>query len=81
MGIVFFCGISSFSTYAKYHAFLRYTLRNERKYLTANCDEVEKCRALFQNDSFETAEIKSCAQSLYEYLTTAASATSYSSNL
>jgi hypothetical protein len=59
--------------------YMRYRLRNERKYLTANSDEVEKCQALFQNDSFETTEINSCAQGLYEYLTTATSVTSYRS--
>jgi Leucine-rich repeat (LRR) protein len=58
--------------------YLRYTLSNER-----NCDEVEKCQALFQNDLFETAKIYSHAllirENLYEYLTTSTSAISYRS--
>jgi hypothetical protein len=47
---------------------LRYALSNERKYLTTDCDEVEKCQALFQNDLFETADIYSHALLIRENL-------------
>lgn len=47
---------------------LRYTLSNERIYLTADYDNVEKCQELFQTDLFETAEIYSHAPLIRESL-------------